>query len=95
MMTRTRDHDFSQGPLLKKFVMFSLPILAMNMLQLLFNAVDMIVAGRFVGHRALGAVGASGAQVRRRFLAEAVILGVLGSLVGVAAGIGLAALAAA
>ena len=60
MMTRTRDHDFSQGPLLKKFVIFSLPILAMNMLQLLFNAVDMIVAGRFVGHRALGAVGASG-----------------------------------
>lgn len=43
----------------------------------------------------LRAVGASGAQVRRRFLAEAVILGVLGSLVGVAAGIGLAALAAA
>ena len=63
MMTRTRDHDFSQGPLLKKFVMFSLPILAMNMLQLLFNAVDMIVAGRFVGHRALGAVGASGALI--------------------------------
>ena len=63
MMTRTRDHDFSQGPLLKKFVIFSLPILEMNMLQLLFNAVDMVIAGRFVGHRALGAVGASGALI--------------------------------
>lgn len=39
----------------------------------------------------LRAVGASGAQVRRRFLAEAVILGVLGSAVGLTAGIGLAA----
>src|SRR5690606_28080105 len=52
-----------QGPLLKKFVMFSLPILAMNMLQLLFNAVDMVIAGRFAGHTALGAVGATGALI--------------------------------
>ena len=63
MMTRTRDQDFRQGPLLKKFVMFSLPILAMNMLQLLFNAVDMVIAGRFAGHTALGAVGATGALI--------------------------------
>ncbi len=39
----------------------------------------------------LRAVGATGSQVRRRFLAEAVILGVLGSILGLAAGIGLAA----
>jgi putative ABC transport system permease protein len=39
----------------------------------------------------LRAVGASGAQVRRRFLAEAAILGLLGSLLGLGAGIGLAA----
>ena len=38
----------------------------------------------------LRAVGASGAQVRRRFLAEAALLGVLGSLLGLAFGIGLA-----
>ena len=43
----------------------------------------------------LRAVGASGAQVRRRFLAEAMILGVVGSALGVGAGTGLAALAAA
>jgi putative ABC transport system permease protein len=39
----------------------------------------------------LRAVGASGAQVRRRFLAEAILLGVLGSVLGLALGIGLAA----
>ncbi len=38
----------------------------------------------------LRAVGASGAQVRRRFLAEAMLLGVLGSVLGLALGIGLA-----
>lgn len=40
----------------------------------------------------LRAVGASGAQVRRRFLAEAVILGVVGSVLGLGLGIGLAAI---
>ena len=39
----------------------------------------------------LRAVGASGAQVRRRFLAEAALLGVIGSLLGVLLGVGLAA----
>ncbi|MCB0911985.1 MAG: ABC transporter permease [Propionibacteriaceae bacterium] len=39
----------------------------------------------------LRAVGASGAQVRRRFLVEAVLLGVLGALLGLVVGIGLAA----
>jgi putative ABC transport system permease protein len=43
----------------------------------------------------LRAVGASGGQVRGRFLAESVLLGVIGSLVGVLAGIGIAAAAAA
>lgn len=42
----------------------------------------------------LRAVGASGRQVRRRFLAEALALGVLGSVAGVLAGIGLAAIGA-
>ncbi|MCA0293956.1 MAG: ABC transporter permease [Actinobacteria bacterium] len=42
----------------------------------------------------LRAVGASGGQVRRRFLAEALILGVVGSALGLGAGVGIAALAA-
>jgi len=41
-------------------VMFALPIMAVNLLQLVFNAADMIVVGRFEGTRALAAVGATG-----------------------------------
>lgn len=41
-------------------VMFALPIMAVNLLQLVFNAADMIVVGRFEGARALAAVGATG-----------------------------------
>lgn len=63
MSTRVLDRDFSQGPLFKKFVLFSLPILAMNLLQLMFNAVDMVVAGRYIGNMALAAVGATGALI--------------------------------
>lgn len=48
------------GPLFKKILIFSLPIMAMNILQLLFNAADMIVVGRFSSSRALAAVGATG-----------------------------------
>lgn len=61
----SRDHtlDMCNGPLFKKFLIFALPIVAMNILQLMFNAVDMIVAGRFVGSIALAAVGATGSLI--------------------------------
>lgn len=51
------------GPLFSKILTFSLPIMAVNILQLLFNAADMIVAGRFSGSKALAAVGATGALI--------------------------------
>ncbi|HOL14196.1 MAG TPA: MATE family efflux transporter, partial [Bacillota bacterium] len=46
--------------LLKQIVLFALPIMAMNILQLLFNAADMIIVGRYSGSHALAAVGATG-----------------------------------
>ena len=55
--------DMVHGPLLKNMLIFSLPIIAMNLLQLLFNAADMVVVGRFNGSEALGAVGATGALI--------------------------------
>lgn len=55
--------DMCSGPLFRKILIFSLPIMAMNILQLLFNAADMIVAGRFSGSKALAAVGATGALI--------------------------------
>lgn len=50
-------------PLLSSMFRFALPIMAMNILQLLFNAADMIVVGRFEGSLALAAVGATGSLI--------------------------------
>src|SRR5690554_5930120 len=50
-------------PLLSSMFRFALPIMAMNLLQLLFNAADMIVVGRFDGSLALAAVGATGSLI--------------------------------
>ena len=47
----------------KQMLIFALPIMAMNILQLLFNAADMVVVGRFSGSEALAAVGATGALI--------------------------------
>ncbi len=54
-----RDRDMCSGPLLNKILIFSLPIIAMNILQLLFNSADMAVVGHFSGSKALAAVGAT------------------------------------
>lgn len=64
MVNRRHDEtDMLHGPLFKKILIFSLPIMAMNLLQLLFNAADMIVVGRFSGAEALAAVGAVGSLI--------------------------------
>lgn len=63
MLSKNHDMDMCSGPLFRKILIFSLPIMAMNILQLLFNAADMIVAGRFSGSKALAAVGATGALI--------------------------------
>lgn len=62
-MKRYAEIDMVHGPLLKNMWIFALPIIAMNLLQLLFNAADMVVVGRFSGSGALGAVGATGALI--------------------------------
>ena len=49
--------------LLRSMFKFAMPIMAMNLLQLLFNAADMIVVGQFEGSKALAAVGATGALI--------------------------------
>ena len=55
--------DMTSGPLLKKMLLFALPIMGMSCLQLLFSAADMVVVGRFCGKEALGAVGAVGSPI--------------------------------
>ena len=49
--------------LLKQTLFFSLPLIATGILQLLFNAADVIVVGQFAGKQALAAVGATGALI--------------------------------
>ncbi|HHX02365.1 MAG TPA: MATE family efflux transporter [Firmicutes bacterium] len=63
MTLRTNDMDLTSGPLFGKILVFALPIMAMNILQLLFNAADMVVVGRFSGSEALAAVGATGSLI--------------------------------
>ena len=53
--------DMTSGPLLGKIVRFAIPLALAGMLQLLFNAADIVVAGRFAGSQALAAVGSTGA----------------------------------
>ena len=55
-MKRSATIDMTHGPLLGKILLFSLPLMASNILQLLFNAADIVVVGRFAGSASLAAV---------------------------------------
>ena len=52
--------DMCNGPLFGKILLFTLPLMLSGILQLLFNAADMVVVGRWVGSNALAAVGSNG-----------------------------------
>ena len=58
--SRRYEMDMTRGPLLPQVLMFSLPLIASGILQLLFNAADMMVVGRFSGDIAEKAVAAVG-----------------------------------
>lgn len=51
--------DLTSGALTKKILVFSLPLMLSNVLQVFFNLADVAVAGRFAGSAALGAVGST------------------------------------
>ncbi len=51
--------DMVTGPLLKNLLLFSLPLMATNILQLLFNAADVVVVGRYASYASLAAVGST------------------------------------
>lgn len=55
--------DMCNGPLLKKIMIFYFPLMLSGVLQLLFNAADVIVVGRFAGNEALAAVGSTSALI--------------------------------
>lgn len=55
--------DMCNGSILDKLISFSIPLMLSGILQLLFNAVDIIVVGRFTGSEALAAVGSTTALI--------------------------------
>lgn len=55
--------DMCSGPLLKKILIFTIPVMASGILQLLFNATDIIVVGRYAGKESLAAVGSTTALI--------------------------------
>ncbi len=55
--------DMCSGSIWKKMLMFAVPLMLSSVLQLLFNAADVIVVGRFAGDNSLAAVGSTGSLI--------------------------------
>lgn len=55
--------DMCSGSILKKMLIFTLPLMLSSILQLLFNAADIVVVGRFAGDNSLAAVGSTTALI--------------------------------
>ncbi len=59
MSGKSHKIDMCNGPILPRVIAFSLPLMLSSCLQLLFNAADVIVVGRFAGSESLAAVGST------------------------------------
>ena len=55
--------DMCNGPLAGKLLLFAIPLMLSSILQLLFNAADVIVVGKFAGSESLAAVGSTSALI--------------------------------
>lgn len=62
-MLKNREMNMCEGALLKKLIIYALPLMATNVLQLLFNAADVAVLGIFKGDTPVAAVGSTGALI--------------------------------
>lgn len=60
---KSYEMDMCHGPLLGKILMFSIPLMLSGILQLLFNAADVVVVGRFAGSQSLAAVGSTSSLI--------------------------------
>lgn len=60
MGIRKYEIDMSQGSITKNVIRFAIPLMLANVLQVLYNAADVVVVGRFAGTDALASVGATG-----------------------------------
>ena len=60
MNQKKHNIDMTQGPILKNVIRFVIPLIIGNILQLLYNAADLIVVSRWAGSSAMASVGATG-----------------------------------
>lgn len=60
---RRYEIDMCNGSIADKILLFALPLMASSLLQLLFNAADVVVVGKFAGKEALAAVGSNTALI--------------------------------
>ena len=60
---RNYEIDMCHGPILRKMLVFTIPLICSSILQLLFNAADVIVVGRYAGDNSLAAVGSTGSLI--------------------------------
>ncbi|MDO4267355.1 MAG: MATE family efflux transporter [Eubacteriales bacterium] len=61
--TKSYEIDMCSGPLFTKLVIFAVPLILSGILQLLFNAADIVVVGRFAGSHSLAAVGSTSSLI--------------------------------
>ena len=60
---RSGEVNMTEGPLVGKIILYTIPLMLSGILQLLFNAADMIIAGRYAGSVALAAIGATSSLI--------------------------------
>ena len=58
-MSKSNEINMCEGAILPKILMFAFPLILSNILQLLFNAADVVVVGRYAGSLSLAAVGST------------------------------------
>lgn len=68
--------DMTQGSITRQLISYSVPLILGNLFQLTYNAVDSIIAGRFIGKEALAAEGMASPVM------NLVILGISGICMG-------------
>ena len=62
-MTKNYEINFTKGGYIMPLLSFAIPLLLSNMLQLVYNAADIIVVGQFAGNEALAAVGSTSSLI--------------------------------
>ena len=60
---RTQNRSMLEGPLFRNIILYTIPVMLTGVLQLLFNAADVVVVGRYCGKASLAAVGSNTALI--------------------------------